>query len=100
MRIRVVVVGVGLLMFILFSVNCSQAIDRPKLDPKDNIHSMTCPGEHPWQHDDSPGDGGSSDNTLVYVVTLPVFSSIKTIQLIWTPQGIGSADKGSADKRF
>ena len=90
MKTKIVLVGMGFLMFIFCSINLSQAA----MDIRENIHYLSAPNEHPWQHDDSPRPPESLDRPLSFVVILPAGPAIKAILFIHAPgvpptQGIG-----------
>jgi hypothetical protein len=52
MRIRTVLVVLGLLLFILCTVGPGQAA----MNRRNNVHYLAPPNEHPWQDHDSPPD--------------------------------------------
>ena len=93
MKVKIVLVGLGLLMFIFCSVGLSQAA----MSPKNNVRFLTYPSEHPWQHDDSPGPPDSSDSGAPRMVILPVSSTINSILLIRIPRGITGSGEKTAD---
>jgi hypothetical protein len=86
MMIKIVLAGVGLLMFIFCSINLSQAAMDTRATIQDPTYPISAPNEHPWQYDDSPGYRDSSlYNVLSLVVTLPMCQTIKAIIFIRTP---------------
>ncbi len=97
MKIRTMLVGLGLLVFIFCSANFTRAALRLEPNPIDDIDFMSLPGEHPWQHDTSPECGDDSDNILVQVVILPISPTIKTFQLIRIPPGNEGSCENSAN---
>ncbi len=92
MKVKAVIVGLGVLMFIFCSVSLSLA----EIHPKYKMRFMSPPKEHPWQHDDSPSKGDSSDHDLLQVI-LPISPTIKTILLIRTPRCITGSGEKEAD---
>jgi len=92
MKIKAVLVGLGLLMFIFCSVSLSQA----EIHPRRKMNFMAPPNEHPWQHDDSPGYGDSSEDGLLQVI-LPMPPTIRTILIIRTSRAITGSGEKAAD---
>jgi hypothetical protein len=89
MRLRVILIGVGLLVFIFCAFGSSHAA----LDNKYYIRITSSPDEHPWQHDDTPivKDGLNRDNTSNGI--LPLYPLIKTIISIQIPDAPGSPER-------
>lgn len=75
MKIRVILTSLILLGFLFCLINPGQA----RMDPwwEDRY-----PGEHPWQHNDSPGPGDNLNYSTPHIVIIPISFSIKAIQLI------------------
>jgi len=65
MRIRTVLVVLGLLLFILCAVGPGQAA----MSRRNHVHYLAPPNEHPWQDHDSPPDA----DTLVPDLASPTF---------------------------
>lgn len=85
MMIKIVLAGLGLLMFIFCPINLSQAAMDTRATIQNPIYPISAPSEHPWQYDDSPGHGDSLYHVLSLVVTLPTCPTIKAIIFIRTP---------------
>jgi hypothetical protein len=85
MMIKIVLAGLGLLMFIFCSINLSQAAMDTRVTIHNPAYPISAPNEHPWQYDDSPGHRDSLYNVLSLVVTLPTCPTIKAIIFICTP---------------
>jgi hypothetical protein len=83
MKTKIVLAGLGFLMFIFCSVDWSQA----EMDTRSIIcYPISSPSEHPWQYDGSSDPGGdSTDHVLSPVVILPTCPIIKAIIFIHTP---------------
>jgi hypothetical protein len=92
MKMKAVLVGLGLLVFILCSVSLSQA----EMHPNYKMRFMAPPNEHPWQHDDSNGYEDGSDDDLLQMI-IPVSPTIKVILIIRTPQFITDSGEKAAD---
>ncbi|MCK4404470.1 MAG: hypothetical protein KAW02_05200 [candidate division Zixibacteria bacterium] len=74
MRIRGVLVVLGLLMFIFCSVGVSQAA----IDNKYNFRFLAPPNEHPWQDSGSP----PFEDTILPQTVSQVFIVIGPVKLI------------------
>jgi hypothetical protein len=68
MRIRTILVVLGLLLFILCTVGPAQAA----MNRRNNVHYLAPPNEHPWQDHDSPPD----PDTLVPDLASPTWIMI------------------------
>ena len=68
MRIRTVLVVLGLLLFILCAVGPGQAA----MSRRNHVHYLAPPNEHPWQDHDSPPHA----DTLVPDLASPTFIMI------------------------
>jgi len=87
MKIKVILIGLILIAFLFCLVNHSQARRDPWWENR-------YPGEHPWQHDDSPGFQDDPNHVSSHVMILPVCLPTKVILLIQAPRySTGSGEK-------
>lgn len=85
MRIRAVIAGLALLVFILCSAGLSQAAKSPL----HNIHNNPPADEHPWQHGGSPDPEDDPDYRLVpKLIIFPGTAGARAFLLIQTPSWI------------
>ena len=80
MKNKIVLTGLGLLVFIFCTVDFSRAA----MDSRCNINYLSTPNEHPWQHDDSPRLPDGLNRTLSFAVILPACPTIKAILIFHT----------------
>jgi hypothetical protein len=75
MKVKLIPAGLILFGFLFCLINYGQATVDPWWENR-------YPGEHPWQHEDSPGPGDSLGYSPPHIVILPINFSIKVILLI------------------
>ena len=95
MRIRAVIAGLALLIFILCSAGLSQAAKSPQ----HNIHDNPPADEHPWQHGGSPDPGDNPDYRLVpkFIIS-PGTAGIGGVLLIQAPSWITCQGEKAANR--
>jgi hypothetical protein len=71
---------------VLVFVSCTASLVEAATDGRYNLHFLRPPEEHPWQHDDSPGD--TSGQNLSDVVVFPTSPTMGGILLIPIPKNI------------
>jgi len=95
MRLRVILIGVGLGMFIF----CAFSLSHAALDSKYSTRFLGPPDEHPWQYDDSPivKDGINLPSCSRGISPLyPIIKAILPIQISDSPLSPGRAKQKAA----
>ena len=80
MKIKVVLVIFGLLVFVFCTGSASHAAMSPKYHIRPPVY------EHPWQHDGSPDPGDSSEPNFSPVMIWPISASMNSVLLIRLPE--------------
>jgi len=89
MRLRVILIGMSLLMFIFCAFNPSQAA----LDEKYYSRLVGPADEHPWQYDDTPIVNENLNRFNSPSVILPFYPLMKAILLIQVTNAPSTTEK-------
>jgi|GEM_PF-1417690 len=98
MKIKAVLVGLGVLMFIFCSVSLSQA----EIDPRHKMNFMAPPNEHPWQESGSPPSddsiGPDEDSPILIVIGPVKFIMIRPSHAELVPNGNRRVDDSQMER--
>lgn len=79
MKIRVILMALGLFLFVF----CTSGLSHAAMSPKYQIQPPV--DEHPWQHDGSPDPGDTLTPGLIPLVIWPISANGKCLLFIRVP---------------